>query len=78
MKSCSKALLARGREANLWTEEKEPLEGKRLMSPEGLDTGKKQVLEEKRNNNGNSLENVRVSDGEKGEVRDSSWTQALI
>lgn len=49
------------------------------MSPEGLDTGKKQVLEEKRKNNGNSLENVRVSDGgEKGEVRDSSWTQALI
>lgn len=57
-------MLARGREANLWTEEKEPLEGKRLISLEGLDPGKKQVLEKKGKGSGNSLEKVKASDGE--------------
>lgn len=49
MKSYSIALLARGREANLWTEDRSHhWRGKRLRSLERLDTGKKQVLEEKR------------------------------
>lgn len=64
-KSCSEALLARDREADLWTEEKEPLERKRVMPLERLDSGKNQLLKGKEGH-GNSLKEGKASDVKEG------------